>query len=303
LLDLAASTFPPGSTAANAAADVVRGTLELAWGEHAKAKEKFAAAAAANPKLASAWAGLGDVARSQKRFDEAKAAYQKAIEIKPSAELTASLEAAERGEPLVVRTNRPASVRGGPLAPPRPVITCPTSVASATTSAAMCRAVAAIAKASTPAEKEAGADDVMAAWSALEPLCEQKDAACGPYVATSLAAASRAFFEARRSAKAIATARIVIAKTAELPKAANVAQELQLEVGDRYFEFCVFDTAAEFYERAAKAKGPGSKEAAERAAFIRAAFKSVQGKKPKEGPCSGALCGLDRLVTDRSWVK
>jgi tetratricopeptide (TPR) repeat protein len=303
LLDLAASTFPPGSTAANAAADVVRGSLELAWGEHAKAKASFAAATAANPNLVAAWAGLGDVARSQKRFDEAKVAYRKAIEVKPSAELTASLDAAERGLALEVRTSRPKSVRGSPLAPTRPVITCPTSVASATTSAAMCRGVAALAKASTPAEKEAGANDVIAAWSTLEPLCEQKDPACGPYVATSLAAASRAFFEARRSAKAIATARIVIARVEELPKAAGVAQELELEVADRYFEFCVFDTAAELYERAARARGPASKEAAERASFIRNAFKALQGKTPKAGPCAGPLCGLNRLVADRSWLK
>ncbi|NUO47589.1 MAG: tetratricopeptide repeat protein [Polyangiaceae bacterium] len=302
LLDLAASTVPPGSTAANAAADVVRGTLALAWGEHDKAKEAFGAAAAANPSLAAAWAGLGDAARSQKRFDEAKLAYRKAIEVKPSSELGASLAAAERGEPLVVRTSRPKTVRGGPLAPPRPVITCPTTVASAAGSAAMCRGVAAIAKASTAAEKEAGASEVVAAWSTLDPLCEDKDAACGPYVATSLAAASRAFFEAKRSAKAIATARIVIGKADVLPKATSVAQELQLEVGDRYFEFCVFDTAAEFYERAAKGRGPGSKEAADRAAFIRAAFQSVQGKKQKDGPCTGALCGLNRLVTDRTWA-
>ncbi len=302
LLDFAGASIPSGTTQTDAAASVVRGTLALARGDRKAARAAFDSATKASPTLAAGWAGLGDVERSEGRFDEAAKVYRKAAELSHGSEAERNVEAAKRREKLDVRATPLAPMSGGPLAPSRQVALCPASVASASASAAMCSAVAELAKASTSAQNEAGAMRILDAWKDIEPLCSAGDPACGPYVAAALAAAARGFRAAGLSAKAIATARLVLSQAEQLPGSKNVVADVTLDLADHYFALCVFDTAAEHYERHARERGSQQKAAAERAAFLRKAIGSAGTASAERGRCSGVLCGLERLLEDRSWV-
>jgi tetratricopeptide (TPR) repeat protein len=59
------------------------GWLSISLGSFAQAERAFAAAIAANPDRARAHTGLGDACKFQDRWDEAKAHYQRALEIAP----------------------------------------------------------------------------------------------------------------------------------------------------------------------------------------------------------------------------
>jgi Flp pilus assembly protein TadD len=64
----------------------------LAVGDDSKAEPLLRAATMAEPKLASAWRGLGELLARSGRIAEAKKALQTAYSLKPTAQLKARLD-------------------------------------------------------------------------------------------------------------------------------------------------------------------------------------------------------------------
>jgi hypothetical protein len=102
-----------------------------------------------------------------------------------------------------------------------------------------------------------------------------------------MAAASRAFKAAGRTAKSIAVAKIVMDPRVSV--AASLAPELSLEVGDRYFELGVFEEAANWYAQHARLARRASGPAAERVRRLRAVL-DAEAAGPPRGPGSPVVC-------------
>ena len=311
LLDVLARTPSIEASSAGAAYKTVEGTIALARGDRMSAKSAFDGAVRIDDGLAAAWAAHGDLSRSDGKFDDAVRAYDKAYGLMPSnPEIGQSLEAAKRGIRLSIPgQHRGPTLPGGDLAPsPPPARACKARDPNQA-SIALCRALDDLIVAARPAEREAAVLALVQAWTRLQPLCENGDTACGPFVAPALAAASRAYKTAGRSVKSILTARLLLQYASILPESEAVAREMMLELGDRYFWLGQFDEAADFYERYATAAGtvpalPRQKEARERATLIRTALLAWTSTKHwarRASACRAPLCGLRRLVVDGRW--
>lgn len=258
LVSVAVGSVPAASGAVGAAAKTMEGYVALERGQKQKARSAFSAATLLFPKLATAWVGLGDAARSDGDFDAAAAAYKTAASLLPEdVGIQRSLDAAKNRVPLALgpAVQGAPTLAPGPLAPAAPPPpACSPAQSSAAAGASLCKGLAAIARATTRDDLSQGAQLVIAGWNEMQPLCDARDPACGPHVAQALAAASRAFHSAGQVAKSIAAAKLVLGRS-DLPGASALAPDLYLEIGDRYFAIGVFDQAAGFYARHVESGG------------------------------------------------
>jgi len=76
----------------HARARAALGLSLMAVGDDSKAEPLLRAATTAEPRLASAWFGLGDLLARQGKIAEAKKALQTAQKLKPSAQVKARLD-------------------------------------------------------------------------------------------------------------------------------------------------------------------------------------------------------------------
>jgi tetratricopeptide (TPR) repeat protein len=292
LVEIALRAVPATQGPLGAAAQTLEGYLALERGRRDRALTALEAATQLDPDLGTAWAGLGDVARSDGQFSAAATAYERAAARLPKDRgLARARRAAARFERLslpAVSVPAQAAIAPGPLAPPPPAPPqCSPSQAAAAVGASLCNGLARLATASSPGEKEQGAMLVAEGWRELRPLCEARDPACGPHVLQGMAAASRAFKAAGRTAKSIAVAKILL--DPRYPGAAPLAPELTLELGDRFFELGIFDEAANWYAQHTRLSRAASSPAAERARRLRAVLEA-EAVGPPPGPASPVVC-------------
>jgi hypothetical protein len=114
-----------------------------------------------------------------------------------------------------------------------------------------------------------------------------------------MAAAARAFQAAGLIAKSIAAAKIVLDPRYGL--AAAVDPVLSVEIGDRYYLLGIFDQAADWYERAARAGHPA---AAARAQLIRKVLSAVTPAAKRAGvdaECAPLLACTVRKLAGEAW--
>jgi tetratricopeptide (TPR) repeat protein len=287
-----------------AATRTLEGYLALERGRRDRGHHAFEEATQLDPGLGTAWAGLGDVARSEGDFAAAAAAYEKAAARLPKDQgLARARRAAARSERLAlpaVSVQAQAAIATGPVAPPPPApAQCSPAQAAAAGGAFLCKGLARLATASSPGENEQGAMLILDGWREMAPLCEAKDPACEPYVLQGMAAASRAFKAAGRTAKSIAVAKMLL--DPRVPGAAQLMPELALEVGDRYFELGVFDEAVNWYVQYTRLSRTPSAPAAERVRRLRAVLEATGSGPPGPGSppvvCAALLsCALKRLA-------
>jgi tetratricopeptide (TPR) repeat protein len=275
-----------------AAAQTLEGYLALERGQRDQALRAFEAATRLDPDLGTAWAGLGDVARSAGDFSAAATAYERAAARLPRDQgLARARRAAARLERLALpaaSVQAQAAIAPGPVAPAPPAPPqCSPAEAAAAVGAFLCKGLARLAAASSPGENEQGAMLVLDGWREMEPLCEAKDPACGPHVLQGMAAASRAFKAAGLTAKSIAVAKILM--NPRVPGAAQLMPELALEIGDWYFEVGVFDEAVNWYVQYTRLSRTASAPAAERARRLRAVLEAAA-SEPPPGPGSPVVC-------------
>ena len=279
LVDLALRAVPVAGGPAGAAAKALEGYVALDLGDRTRAREAFEYATQLDPKLATGWMGAGDLARAEGRFEAASAAYEQAVSLLPQDPgALRSLRAAARREALALPAsaagNWPAIATGSIApAPPAPPV-CPASAAGKPALSTLCRGLADLAQASTREDHEKAARLVAGGWNEAKPLCEARDAACGPHVAEAMAAASRAFRTAGHPTKSVAVAKLLLQRP-DFPGVAAVAPALAVEMGDRYFEIGVFDQAAEQYAQHVRQKGAAAGPAADRAMRLFTALTNV----------------------------
>jgi tetratricopeptide (TPR) repeat protein len=269
LIDIGAQAIPQTTPETAAVAKVLSGAAALERGDEPSATKAFDAATRLDARLAAAWIGLGDVARVRRDFAAAEAAYRRAATLAPHDRgVRRALGAAERRVALTLPRPAVASlvaVGTGALAPaPPPVAPCPPAAARDKSSAELCRGVAMLASAATPDDKRAAALVIMAGWSELQQPCSTHERQCGPFVASALAAAARAFRSTGVIAKAIAVGRLLIGRP-DLPGNDSIIPAMTLEIADAYFALAVFDMAASHYALHAKTTGAARAEIIERA--------------------------------------
>ncbi|MBL8743923.1 MAG: hypothetical protein JNK04_22600, partial [Myxococcales bacterium] len=254
------------------------------------------------------WAGLGDTLRSNKDYPHALDAYkQAAFLLASNPGIEEGMKAAEKGIaltlPQISRSNAPVD-DGRSLASSSDT---PVSCAGAVRNGGndeLCLGLDALARANTSKQLEDAANRVIAGFNDVKPLCAQRDPACGDFVASGVYAAARGYRRAGLMAKAIAVSRMVT-MNGDLPGGKPFVALSILELGDQYFAIGVFDTAADYYERYAKERGPGADKARDRAAFIRAAFRESGGPSPASSSvaCPSPLaCGARYLLAEPRWV-
>lgn len=274
LIELVLPSEAEGSV--GAATATMKGLIALERGDAGSAKQSFERATKLDGSLASAWVGLGDVARATGAFDEARANYERAIAIQADGGVKASLEAANRGEALVLASS--SKVEGAPKLTPGALLTAKASAPACSAEARavkeaepLCSAMDRLGAATGP-QRSASAAEVLRAAVALQEACGAKRPACGKHVAEAHVAAARAFAEAGALAKAIAALRMSAAPRHPIPGAEDVATAALCELGDMYFALGVFDQAADWYEKHIEASGSKSREATERVVQIRLAL-------------------------------
>jgi tetratricopeptide (TPR) repeat protein len=310
LVTLSASTIPKGEAVVEAAKLTLVGYLALEQGDRGAAKTAFESATKLDPNLAAAWAGLGDARRSDKDYAHALDAYKQAAAYLPDdAGIEEGMKASAQGVVLTLpqasRTSGPVD-DGRPLATPvSPISSCANGTPRAGGNDSICAGLDGLARASTPKQFDDAATMVVSGFAEMKLVCEQRDAACGDHVAASLYAAAVGYRRARLIAKSITVLRMLLGNPG-LPGAKALTPSALLEIGDQYFALGVFDTAADFYERYVRERGPSPDKARDRAALIRNAFRDAGsvGKRTESGACPSPLtCGVRYLVSDSRWAR
>lgn len=278
LLDIAVGSVGNGSLAF-AARSALEGYVALERGQIERARQAFELATSNDAGLATAWMGLGDVARGEGQFEAAEKAYTTAALLLPEdAGARRSIKAATRREafslPAPASAARPALTAGSLAPAPPPLPVCPASPGAGAPGASLCKGLAGLARASTRDEHNDAAMLVIDGWRDLEPLCDAGDPACGPHVAQALAAAARGFQAAGRPSRSISAMKYLLAKP-DIPGAAALMPAVTLEIADRHFSIGVFDRAAEHYAQHVRLKGTTSVAAAERAMTLFVALMNV----------------------------
>ncbi|MFO0619478.1 MAG: hypothetical protein U0414_43220 [Polyangiaceae bacterium] len=233
-----------------AAAHAFDGYVALREGDVQRARGAFRVAVELGPNLPSAWLGYGDAARADGAIDPARDAFLRASKVptptgEADPEVGWSIAAADRGELLAILRTR-ARAPDPSDASPRTRARC---ADPSETTAELCSALAALSKASAPADLIRVAGDVMKAYEPLREICDTHRSTCTEDVTLALLEAARALFEAGAFLKATAIGQLIIDPARALPGVKLIEAQLERDLGVWYAAGGVFDQSASWRAR------------------------------------------------------
>jgi len=259
------------------------GYLALEASDLVRARTELETASRLMPDLATAWVGLGDVARARADFEAAASAYGRAAALNPNDPgLRDAIQAAAQREALSrVRLGDSAELEtlaAIPLAPPpRPAVPCPPTARAHPANTVFCDGLDALGRTSTEVDTRDAAKRIVEGYQTLEPLCDAGDPACGDHVGPALAAAARSFVQIGLPAKGIQTYRLLLQQRGRLPHAEHLLPTATLEMADTYYQLAMYSQAASQYhlyaELVQEPKGPS----AQRSLLLQAALGEAAG--------------------------